>query len=105
MNMRSSVFAWAVLVLLLLVCPALAGQRFEYRFKRGETWKMSERSETTTEMMGTKMVQRAKRLTVYKITRDLGKGWCLMDAQITAQKNWDDSGQKNERNSFSRCPG
>ena len=35
---------------------------------------MSERSETTTEAMGTQMVQRAKRLTVYKVARDLGKG-------------------------------
>ncbi len=100
MNTRTRLSPLAVLTTLLLVCPALAGQRFEYRFNAGDTWKMSERSDTTTEIMGTKMVQRAKRLTVYKIARDLGKGWFRIVAQITAQKNWDDSGQKNEMNSF-----
>ena len=44
---------------------------------------MSERTETKTEMMGTKMVQRAKRLTVYKITRDLGKGWFRIALMIS----------------------
>lgn len=97
---RKGLSPWVLLMTLLLVCPAWAGQRFEYRFKEGDTWKMSERSETTTEMMGTKMVQRAKRMTVYKVARDLGKGWFRIAAQITAQKNWDDSGQVNEMNSL-----
>lgn len=100
MNTRTRLSSLAVLITLLLVCPASAGQRFEYRFKKGDTWNMSERSETTTEIMETKMVQRAKRLTVYKITRNLGKGWFRIAARITAQKNWDDSGQTNEMNSF-----
>ncbi len=89
-----------VLMTLLLVCPAWAGKRFEYRFKEGDTWKMSDRSDTTSEMTGTKMTQRTKRLTVYKITRDLGKGWFRIAAQVAAQKNWDDTGQTNEMNSL-----
>jgi len=93
-------FPLAVLVTFLLVCSSWAGQRFTYRFEAGDTWKMSERSENATEMMGTKTVQRAKRLTVYKIARDLGKGWFRIAAQIMSQKNWDNTGQSNEMNSF-----
>jgi hypothetical protein len=85
---------------LVLVGPAGAGQRFEYRFDEGDIWKMSDRSETTTEMMDTKMVQRTKRVTVYKIARDLGKGWFRIAAQVTSQKNWDDTGGANEMNSL-----
>ena len=65
MKRRTKLSSWTVLITLLLVYPASAGQRFEYRLKKGDTWNMSERSETTTEIMDTKMVQRAKRLTVY----------------------------------------
>ena len=100
MKMRTTLSTLAVFFSLLLVCPALAGQRFAYRFEEGDTWKMSERTETKTEMMGTKMVQRAKRLTVYKITRDLGKGWFRIAAQIMSQRNWDDAGQTNDMNSL-----
>jgi hypothetical protein len=69
-NIGTRLSSLVALMIFLLVCPALAGQRFEYRFEEGDTWKMSERSDTTTEMMGTKMVQRTKRLTVYKVTRE-----------------------------------
>jgi len=100
MPTRTSLFLPALLVTLVLVCPVLAGQRFVYRFDEGDTWKMSERSETTTEAMGTQMVQRAKRLTVYKVARDLGKGWVRIASQIVSQKNWDNDGQVNEMNSF-----
>ena len=72
MPTRASITLVTLLAALVLACPAMAGQRFVYRFEEGATWKMSDRSETTTEVMGTKMVQRAKRLTVYKIARDLG---------------------------------
>ena len=98
MQPRTSLTLLTLLVTSLLACPALAGQRFAYRFDEGDTWKMSERSDTTTEMMGTKMVQRAKRLTVYKVARDQGKGWVRMAAQIISQKNWDNTGQVNEMN-------
>jgi hypothetical protein len=100
MRTRTSLIPTALLVTLLLASPALAGQRFVYRFQEGDTWKMSERSETTTEAMGTQMVQRAKRLTVYKVARDLGKGWVRIASQIVSQKNWDNDGQVNEMNSF-----
>jgi hypothetical protein len=91
---------WSVLIILMLVCPAWAGQRFRYWFTQGDVWKMSDRSETTTEAMGTKMTQRTKRLTVYKVARDLGRGWFRIAAQVTAQKNWNDAGQANEMNSL-----
>lgn len=100
MQTRTRLTLLALVVTLVLVCPVLAGQRFVYRFAEGDTWKMSERSDTTTEMMGTKMVQRAKRLTVYKVTRDLGKGWVRMASQIISQKNWDNAGQVNEMNAL-----
>ncbi len=100
MNAKTIRSMGAVLLSLLLVCPAWAGQRFEYRFKQGDTWKMSDRSESTTEVMGNKMAQRTKRVTVYKIARDLDKGWFRIAAQITSQKNWDHTGQSNEINSF-----
>jgi hypothetical protein len=100
MQMRTRLTLLALLATFVLVFPVLAGQRFVYRFEEGDTWKMSERSDTTTEMMGTKMTQRAKRLTVYKVTRDLGQGWVRMASQIISQKNWDNAGQVNEMNAL-----
>ncbi|MEJ2156159.1 MAG: hypothetical protein P8X96_12535 [Desulfobacteraceae bacterium] len=93
-------FLSAMLLILFLANPAWAGQRFQYRFHEGDIWKMSDRSETSTEMMGNKMTQRTKRVTVYKIARNMGKGWFRIAAQVTAQKNWDNSGQANEMNSL-----
>jgi hypothetical protein len=98
MPTRTSLTLLTLLVTFLLACPILAGQRFVYRFEEGDTWKMSERSETTTEMMGTKMGQRAKRLVAYKIARDLGKGWVRIASQVISQKNWDHTGQVDEMN-------
>lgn len=100
MHRSAMQFGLVVFMILLLVLPAWAGQRFKYRFEAGDTWKMSDRSETTTEMMGNKTTQRTKRLTVYKIVRDLGKGWFRIGAQVTAQKNWDHTGKANETNAL-----
>jgi len=100
MPTRASITLVTLLAALVLACPAMAGQRFVYRFEEGATWKMSDRSETTTEVMGTKMVQRAKRLTVYKIARDLGRGWVRVASQIVTQKNWNNDGQTSEMNAF-----
>jgi hypothetical protein len=100
MHARQTLTLLALLAVLVYAGPVAAGQRFVYRFEEGDTWKMSERSDNTTEMMGTKTVQRAKRLTVYKVVRDLGKGWVRMASQIVSQKNWDDAGQENEMNAL-----
>ncbi len=100
MHRSTMQFGLVVIMTLVLVLPAWAGQRFRYRFEEGDTWKMIDRSETSTEMMGNKTTQRTKRVTVYKIARDLGKGWFRIAAQVIAQKNWDHTGKANEMNAL-----
>jgi len=91
-----------MLILVLLLAPAsparAGGYRFAYRFEEGDVWKMTERSETSTEVMGTKSLQRVKRRTLYKVVRDLGKGWYRIAAEVTEQTNWDESGASSGNN-------
>ena len=82
----------------LLVPPAdAAGKKFRYKFSAGDSWKMTQLSETETSVMGSTDKQRVRRTIIYKVTRDLGKGWHRMAAEVAGQKNWS-GGQPNDMN-------
>jgi hypothetical protein len=86
------------LICILIAPPAdAAGTKFRYKFSAGDSWKMTQLSETETSVMGSSDKQRVRRTIIYKVTRDLGKGWHRMAAQVAAQKNWS-GGQPNDQN-------